>query len=166
VRDQTNVRKIKHRKSVRSGTDNADAPEASAEAMKAKFAAADADAVAAIIEDAVLGNPATKAQNSVDQEPDEIDRFVSKCLDHDLAHALYKLLSNDQDILDLYGRLKNALGLDDDDIQEAEANPPPRRRRKPKFEETSLGEAVSDAFAVLEELAGECREVVDNAPEG
>ncbi len=43
VRDQTNVRKIKHRQSVRSGTDNADDPEASAEAMKAKFTTFDGD---------------------------------------------------------------------------------------------------------------------------
>ncbi len=43
MRDQTNVRKIKHRQSVRSGTDNADDPEASAEAMKAKFTTFDGD---------------------------------------------------------------------------------------------------------------------------
>jgi hypothetical protein len=45
VQDQTNVRKIKHRQSVRSGTDkDADDPEASAAAMKAAFADDDAQA--------------------------------------------------------------------------------------------------------------------------
>jgi hypothetical protein len=40
---------------------------------------------------------------------------------------------------------------------------PPQKRRKRKTYEIALGEAISNAFADLEELACECREVVDNA---
>jgi len=73
----------------------------------------------------------------------------------------------DSNAHDLRCALGHRLGLDDDVDAETSANPPARRRgRKPKFEETNLGEAVLDAFDVLQELAGECREVVDNAPEG
>jgi hypothetical protein len=54
----------------------------------------------------------------------------------------------------------------DSDIEETEADPPRRRGRKSKFEEMKLGAAVSNAFIVFEELGGECRDVVDNAPEG
>jgi hypothetical protein len=135
---------------------NADDPEASAEAMKAKLAAAD-------------------VEDSVNQETDE-NRFVSKLmkLDSDLARALYELLRHDKlgvdsSASDLRLALARGLGLDNDgdgDIEETEANPPRRRGRKPKFEETNLGAAVSNAFIVFEELAGECRDVVDNAPEG
>jgi hypothetical protein len=52
------------------------------------------------------------------------------------------------------------------DKLERAANPPPRKGKKSKVEETELARAVNDAFAKLTELAEECREVVDNAPDG
>jgi hypothetical protein len=153
VRDQTNVRKIKHRQSVRSGTDNADEPEASAEAMKAKFAVDDA------------------AKDAEQPERDEVDLFVSKLmkLDRDLARTLYDLLWNDrysQKTPDLLIQLKRALGLDGDadDVQEAKANPP--RQRGKKNQEICLSDAINNAFDELQNIGGECRESVDSAPEG
>jgi hypothetical protein len=53
-----------------------------------------------------------------------------------------------------------------EDDQDADpADPVPSKRKKSK-EETDLADAVNTAFHELAELASECREVVDNAPEG
>jgi hypothetical protein len=64
------------------------------------------------------------------------------------------LVENDRDAAEVGG------AAEDDTV------PPPRKGRKSKFEETELPKAVSDAFSALTELGNECREVVDNAPDG
>ncbi len=54
----------------------------------------------------------------------------------------------------------------DDGEDEDEEDEKPRRRGKAKEVEVTLEHAVHDAFSDLEQLGEECREVVDNTPEG
>jgi hypothetical protein len=55
-----------------------------------------------------------------------------------------------------------------DDPEEVEEDYEPKPKRKLKLIEysTTLGEALNSAFADLQDLGSECREVVDNASEG
>jgi hypothetical protein len=57
---------------------------------------------------------------------------------------------------------------EEEDSDQEEADDEPRRGKKPKViscEET-LDDAISGAFEQLTELGSECREIVDNAPDG
>jgi hypothetical protein len=51
------------------------------------------------------------------------------------------------------------------DIEEESETERPRRRRKVKEVETTLEQAVADAFTDLSSLGEECRDAVDNAPD-
>jgi hypothetical protein len=57
-------------------------------------------------------------------------------------------------------------GDDGEAEEEEEQDEKPRRRGKAKEVEVTLEHAVHDAFLDLADLGEECREVVDNAPEG
>jgi hypothetical protein len=66
--------------------------------------------------------------------------------------------------------MEDVLGIveaEEEEEGEADEEEQPRQRRgKAKEVEVKLEDAVHDAFTDLAELSGECREVVDNAPEG
>jgi hypothetical protein len=55
---------------------------------------------------------------------------------------------------------------DEEDEEDESEEEQPRRRPKLQEIKTTLDEALNDAFAELSELAGECRDLVDNAPPG
>ena len=123
----------------------------------------------------------------------EIERLASRLIDcaRDTARELHKLLRDlDRDgVILLAESLGRGLGIDDDpdnaaapsapavaDVAEQESAeddqdadqvaPRPCKRKRPNVEETDLADAINTAFEGLAELAGECREVVDNAPVG
>jgi ParB-like chromosome segregation protein Spo0J len=82
-----------------------------------------------------------------------------------LASALIPADGNDSDPAESAETRKAHFKAEEGDEDEGE-DEKPRRRGKVKEVEVTLEHAVADAFADLMGLGEECREVVDNAPEG
>src|SRR5262249_6148803 len=83
-----------------------------------------------------------------------------------ICHA-WRLATDEQrrDFAHLFGDDVRCYGDDDvEGVQEAVARSPQQRGKK--LQEKPLGEALADGVGERQDLAGQCREVVDNAPEG
>jgi hypothetical protein len=147
-------------------------PEASAEAMKSKLAAADTEN--SFLDDDGNFAPVDPAADAACRIRGFLYRAQQSVLGAraDNLKGLVctrEMLEAAKDAAKAWAEVCNLMedADGDDDLQEAKANRPARRRgRKPKFQEMSLGDAVNTAFTDLADLASDCREVVDNAPEG
>jgi hypothetical protein len=138
------------------------APSGSFERWQAEAAAAAAQATAA---------SATKERSEI-LEADLRWAFSMTASNGEAARRLYDLLLDEGRRAAFVEALGRAIsgGNDTDPVESAETEEAPekprRRRGKAKEVEVTLEHAVHDAFLDLADLGEECRDVVDNAPEG